>query len=366
MGAFEYQSNPDGTSLAIAGDTTAQTIYPGTEALIADSSCRIIAKLLPNGGSPLADTVKAKVYIDASVQNYLGQPYVQRHYDITPSTNASTSTATVTLFFKQAEFDSLNNHSSVKLPTGPSDNAGIANINIIQFHGTSATGTPGTYSGATVTIVPNIANIIWNNTFSRWEISFPVNGFSGFIVAPFGGTVLSLDLLSFTGQLVNGKSQLQWQTANEVNTDYFEVDKSTDGKHFDSLTTVKAIGSGDNSYATVDAYPQTGTNYYRLKLVNKDGSFTYSNIVSIQVGSNGNTPFVVCPNPTSRQLIVNYVAANNAIISIYNLTGQKVLSIPTNGQPKTTIDVSNLANGTYLLQYNSDTETLVSKFIKVD
>jgi hypothetical protein len=104
-----------------------------------------------------------------------------------------------------------------------------------------------------------------------------------------------------------------------------------------------------------------------LKSVNNDGSFTYSNIISIQVGSNGSTPFVVYPNPTSKQLVVEYNnASDNSIITIVNLTGQRVLSLPTNGQTKTTIDVSNLADGIYMIQYNSDTETLVNKFIKVD
>jgi len=367
MGAYEYQSNPDGTSLAIAGDTTAQTIYPGDEALITTGTCRIIAKVLPDGANPLADTVTSKVYIDPTIQNFLGAPYVQRHFDITPVTNASISTATITLFATQAEFDAYNAVSTVKLPTGPSDVTGIANLNVIQFHGTSVSGTPGTYSGATIVIDPTDANVVWNATLSRWEITFNVTGFSGFIIIAHGGTPLSLNLLSFTGTLVNHNAELQWQTANELNTDHFEIDKSSDGVHFDSLTTVKAIGTGNNNYTTFDAYPQIGDNYYRLKSVNNDGSFTYSNIVLIQVGSNGSTTFVIYPNPTSKQLVVEYNnASDNSIINIVNLTGQSVLSIPTNGQTKTTIDLSNLADGTYMIQYNSDTETLVNKFIKID
>jgi hypothetical protein len=364
MGAYEYQSYPDGTSLAIAGDSAFQTIYPGSEALIADSSCRIIAQILPSGSSPVADTVTAKVYIDSTVLSYNGQPYVQRHIDITPVTNAATATATVTIFATQAEFDSLNNYSSVKLPTGPTDYAGIANLNVIQFHGISATGTPGTYSGATITIDPADSNIVWNSTLNRWQITFTVTGFSGFIIVANGGIVLPLDLLSFTGKLVYGLSQLQWQTANELNTDHFEIDKSTDGKTFSYLTTVKAIGTGNNSYTTVDAQTQIGNNYYRLKSVDKDGSFTYSNIVLID--NDGNTKFVVYPNPTSKQLVVEYDNTSNATIAICNLAGQEILSIPTNGEFKTTIDVSDLATGTYLIEYNNEVTTLRSKFIKVN
>ena len=103
-----------------------------------------------------------------------------------------------------------------------------------------------------------------------------------------------------------------------------------------------------------------------MKSIDKDGSYTYSNIIAVKVGSDGNIPFVVSPNPASKQLVVRYDAANNSIISIYTLTGQKVLSVPTYGQSKTTIDVSHLSNGTYIIQYKSDTENLINKFIKVD
>jgi hypothetical protein len=181
-------------------------------------------------------------------------------------------------------------------------------------------------------------------------------------------SVLSVNLLSFTGQLVNNQSQLQWKTANEMNTDYFEVDKSYDGIHFDSLTNVKAVGTSNNSYTTVDAYLQTGANYYRLKMFNNDGSYTYSDIVLIRVTGNvDNVPFIVYPNPVSKQLVAAYDNATiNSILTIINSAGQKILSVPTNGQSKTTIEVSNLANGTYIIQYIGDSEILMKKFIKID
>jgi hypothetical protein len=362
MGAYEYQAFPDGTSLALNNDTTTQTIYPGINALIVPGTCRVIAKLFPDGISPVAGTLVSKVFIDSAVQAYLGQPYVPRHYSINPATNTSAATAAVTLYFAQSEFDSFNTVSTVKLPTDSNDVTGIANLNVIQLQGTSATGIPGIYSGATITINPADSNIVWNSTLNRWEITFNVKAPNSFIVSTNNDTVLPLTLLSFTGQLVNGENELQWQTANEneLNTNYFEVDKSTDDINFSFLANIKAIGSGDNTYTASDTQPHTGNNYYRLKLVNNYGTYFYSDTILIQDG------FFIYPNPTSQQLVINYAAANNAIISIYNLAGQKVLSMPTNGQTKTTIDVSNLTDGTYMIRYNSDTETLTNKFIKID
>ena len=366
IGAYEYQSLPDGTSLALNNDMASQTIYPGINSLIPTGTCRIIGQLLSSGANPVADTVSSQVWIDPVVQTYLGQPYVQRHFDITPAINAAAATATVILFVTQAEFDAFNAVSSTQLPTGPSDAIGKANLNIVQFHGISATGIPGTYSpGTPVLIDPNDANIVWNNTLNRWEITFDVNGFSGFIITT-NGTILSLNLLSFTGELVNGKTQLQWQTANEVNTDHFEVDKSTDGKLFTPLTNIKANGTGNNSYTTVDEQTQSGDNYYQLKSFNKDGSYTRSNIILIKVDNNDKIPFVVYPNPTNNQLVLEYDNISNAIITIYNLAGQRVLTTSTQGQSKTPIDVSNLAAGTYIIEYNSETETLRDKFVKAN
>jgi hypothetical protein len=365
-GAYEYQSLPDGSSLALNTDTTNQTIYPGTEALITTGACRVIAKVLPDGANPLTGAVRSETYIDPAVQTYTGIPYVQRHFDITPSTGAATATAKVTLFVLQSEFDALNVISTVKLPTGPGDAAGIANVNVIQFHGTSATGTPGTYSGSSVIIDPNDADIIWNNTLNSWEISFDVTGFSGFIIVPVGGVPLSLNLLYFTGQLVNGKSQLQWQTADEINTDHFRIDKSIDKISFDSLSTIKAIGIGDNTYSTVDEQTQIGNNYYRLKLVNKDGSFTYSNTVLInKLFDDQINTLLVYPNPATNQLTVDYNNTDNAAIIIISVDGQKVLTTSTNGQIKTPVNISAIAAGTYFIEYRNNTQILRSKFVKI-
>ena len=105
--------------------------------------------------------------IDASVQSYNGHPYVQRHYDITPATNAAAATGTITLYYAQAEFNGYNavRGSNPALPVSASDAAGIANILITQFHGTGTA--PGNYSGTAVLINPADNKVIWNSTLTR-------------------------------------------------------------------------------------------------------------------------------------------------------------------------------------------------------
>ena len=74
----------------------------------ADGSCNPIAKVVPSGTEPVSGMVNTCVKIDSSVQGTTSQHYVQRHYDITPNINPATSTATLTLYFTQEEFDSFN------------------------------------------------------------------------------------------------------------------------------------------------------------------------------------------------------------------------------------------------------------------
>lgn len=143
------------------------------------------AKTVPSGSNPVKGEIRNRVTVDQTVETYNGKPYVQRHYDIEPVENPGTSTATVTLYFMQQEFDNFNAFPGhgVDLPTNPSDNGGIANLRIYQYHGFSGTSVPGSYSGFGIEINPTDANIIWNIRASCWEVTFDVTGFSGFFVS---------------------------------------------------------------------------------------------------------------------------------------------------------------------------------------
>lgn len=143
---------------------------------------------VPSGASPVSGNVQTNTMIDASVQTYNNQPYVQRHYEIEPENNAATATATVTLFFSQQDFDNYNAYPGHNgdLPKSSADAAGIANLRVYQYHGFSATSVPGSYNGGGVEIDPADNNIIWNPVAQWWEVTFPINGFSGFFVSSAG------------------------------------------------------------------------------------------------------------------------------------------------------------------------------------
>ena len=110
---------------------------------------------------------------------------------------------------------------------------------------------------------------------------------------------LPLKLVSFTATKRANYNLLKWQTASENNTDYFAIERSTNGKDFSPIGTVKAAGysSENRNYNFIDDNPplSTGTLYYRLKMVDKDGKFTYSPVRLVEKGGEVVT---ILPNPS--------------------------------------------------------------------
>ncbi|WP_460561324.1 right-handed parallel beta-helix repeat-containing protein [Ferruginibacter profundus] len=101
--------------------------------------------------------------------------------------------------------------------------------------------------------------------------------------AEFGSIILPVKLLDFTAAEKAGKNILQWKTATESNSDYFSIERSSDGQHFTAIGRVSAAGfsSSELSYNFTDASPIAGVNYYRLVMLDKDASKDYSNTVAV-------------------------------------------------------------------------------------
>jgi hypothetical protein len=364
--------NSNGATLALNSTlpTTAASLTQAVNTnnnLYYSSPCTLVSKVMPSGASPVTGNVTSKVWIESSVPTSIGQPYVARHYEITPATNSSTATATVTLYFTQAEFNAFNAAagSTLDLPTGPGDAIGKANLRVGKFPGTSSNGTglPATYANGGIVIDPNDANIVWNSTYSRWEVTVDVTGFSGFIIQTALGA-LPLNLVSFTGRLYNSDVVLQWQTESEVNHDYFEVERSTDGQIFTAAGRIAGTnGTGTQHYSFVDAdaaQPGITKLYYRLKMVATNGDVEYSKVVIISVSDAGSPVISVTPNPFSSyvKLTVQMPEAGQLTIRLNDVTGKTLTTQRVNvTKGETTLPVTgvdHLLQGVYILsvQYN--------------
>ena len=174
--------------------------------------------------------------------------------------------------------------------------------------------------------------------------------------------VVPVTLLSFTGSAANSSVQLKWHTANEMNTASYVVERSADDSHFTAIGSVSAANA--TYYSFTDNSPLTGSAYYRLKIVDKDGSYTQSNIVSINA-ANSNV-FIVYPNPANDFISIQYpVLAGTGSAKLSNADGKTVQTVTlSQGSAQTSIDINNLADGLYFININVNGINKTLTFVK--
>lgn len=172
---------------------------------------------------------------------------------------------------------------------------------------------------------------------------------------------LPVSLTYFKGRMENEATVLNWETQSEENNDYFEVEHSSNGRDFYTLDKVEGYGNSTivRNYEYIHNTPESGDNYYRLKQVDFDGRFEYSNIIFIQNEMN-NTPVTIYPNPAQDVLFIEGASK----MTFYDIHGRPVLQ-QTTEEAKASIDISNLEVGVYIIEISNDVnEKVIKRFIK--
>lgn len=353
-----------GTVLASSADrNTIPITTTNIPVTVSDSlnTCELICTITSTGTTnQLFGNTTARVTIDPSVQAYLNVKYVQRHYDIEPSVNPATSTASIILYYTNEEFQAYNLAvgNGLQLPDATlSTTINANNLRIIQYHGIGTT--PGNYNPGTMeTITPT--SVVWNSTTVRWEVSFDVNGFSGFFVQTTDGA-LPLTLLNFSGHKQNTHMLLNWKTTNEINTSHFIVQRSANGTFFNNIGRVEARNtSGNNDYSFTDVSPINGINFYRLQMLDIDGKMTYSAIIKIVF--TGKNELQVFPNPANNIITLSGLQSKG-VIKIMSADGKLVMQMAVTNN-SLLVDISKWAKGMYILQYNDGEKVQQIKIIK--
>jgi trimeric autotransporter adhesin len=170
------------------------------------------------------------------------------------------------------------------------------------------------------------------------------------------GSTLPINLNEFSGKEINNDIQLFWSTAQEINTNYFEIEHSADGITFTTIKTVSSKYHNSNiktDYTIVDNAPSNGINYYRIKEMSYDGKVSYTNIISINKNNN-DFKLIVTPNPVAQLLSFNFYSKNedDAVGKIYSSEGREIKSFKihfNNGENKIDADVNMLTKGIYFL-----------------
>lgn len=186
------------------------------------------------------------------------------------------------------------------------------------------------------------------------------------------GTPLPIELLSFTADAVENEVILNWTTVSEINNHYFEIERSIDTKK--SLVIGKIDGAGNSNalltYTLPDKDPEVGVNYYRLKQVDFDGKFTFSEWIPVKFEGADKLQF--------SQFAVNREASNvsfsfdnlslsavNATITVFDGAGRLVYDQSVSNVSKTwngTIALGNLSKGNYIVRFGLGTQSIFRKF----
>lgn len=249
--------------------------------------------------------------------------------------------------------------------------------------------------------IDNCADLVvahWNSGTSLWEdigqssisstgcptpstqslniTSTATTSFSPFAFGSKSSAVnpLPIELLDFTAYLDNDAVLVDWTTATEINNDYFTVERSTDGKEFSTVGTVKGAG---NSSVTLDyefidinlpasvSRLQSSILFYRLKQTDFDGTSSYSDVAAVEL-RNKTGELYAFPNPANDRLSLVAGDMENPVVKIYDVTGQVVSETVICDQPGRicTIDIASFAQGVYFVSISDGHETRYARFVK--
>ena len=194
-----------------------------------------------------------------------------------------------------------------------------------------------------------------------YSSSFTVNGDAD---SPGGCvTALPVELMNFE-VLDKGRDHIiNWTTASEVNSSSFDVERSYNGSDFETIHELVASGESFDvlHYQFIDEKVEAGKYLYRLKMIDLDGSFEYSEVRSIHK-KDGNMDITLSPNPTKGILSIQQNSSKNVNVQFYNIIGQEVYSI-TNHDNEQDINIGHLEKGIYFVLVSIGEESRIEKLI---
>jgi uncharacterized repeat protein (TIGR01451 family) len=204
-------------------------------------------------------------------------------------------------------------------------------------------------------------------------ITTDLNGGTNVALAQFtlGAYPLPVTLVSFTALAKGSDAQLAWTTAQELNNDHFDVERSLDGATFAKVGQLAGHGSTSSasSYAFTDAgigSRATGPVYYRLRQVDVDGTATYSPVRTVAFAASIAPAISLYPNPAAQatQLDLSLLPAGTYQVQVLDLAGRVVLRQSATGATAPRLDLSPLASGSYLVQVQGQGLNLAKRLTK--
>jgi hypothetical protein len=265
--------------------------------------------------------------------NYL----MNKTFRVIPANNNASGQYTITYYMTAAEV------TGWQTATGQS----WVNIQMIKLPGQISDVTPSTPepdgAGTVQVVTPTLGTL---GTCYTMSYTFS-NGFSGFgagIPGTFG--VLPFELLDFTGKLQGENVKLGWSTVFEQNSKGFEIEKSFDGIDFKKIGFVASARNTTTTrnYGFTDPQRAIEYNYYRLKLVDTDNTYNYSDVVLVK-NIYGKQDAYLAGNPFTDKINIQFARTPNSkvSVSVYDMKGSKIYEAGYNNYMQTSLQI-NLSN----------------------
>jgi uncharacterized repeat protein (TIGR03803 family) len=309
----------------------------------------VVAEIKANGNN--LGNVSASSYISSGTvrEDGANQLYADRNLTIDVQNQPATN-VDIRLYLKNSEYLALRN--ALNTMGQPS---GITSINDIAILKNTQS------CSGTITIAPTKLTTSAEAYEYGYVLSASISSFSTFFFARNNFTVLPARLLAFAGSACNKNSCLLWAVESEQNVSRYEVEKSSNGVNFSLINDVSARNTGiRDSYTTTDLNPFNGDNYYRLKIIDIDGSYSYSKVVRINFSKAEQVSLQ--PNPATDFVIVKGLKDYQQI-RVVDMTGRVQLQKNIQ-QSIEQLDISKLTKGIYIIELIKEGETTSVKLLK--
>lgn len=267
---------------------------------------------------------------------------------VVPTVASNTTTYQVTMYLSQAEATAWG--------------SAIANAKLMKINdGIALNGNINT-SNAVIASSTTVTDKLSTDGYIAFTATF--TGYGQFVIVE-QATVLPLQWGKLTATAIEKKIAVSWITTNEINTQSFDIEKSTDGKEFNKIATLAAKNGNLNNYDFIDEKVKPDIKYYyRIKQVDKDSRYSYSSIATVIIRGEG-TYVNVFPNPVQNILNIQSSIANTKEnkIEIVDAQGKRLYNNETkNGNAS--INMQGWSKGVYWVRVTTNQNTEVFKIVK--
>ena len=164
---------------------------------------------------------------------------------------------------------------------------------------------------------------------------------------------LPISLAGFAASMQNCSANLKWSVSDAVNFNQFVVERSNDGVKYNDLATV-GYAKGVGSYNYTDKALSKGKLFYRLRLMDNNGSYQYSSSVIVTSDCASNRQVAIMPNPTKGMININGLDDEKNNIVVNDALGRTIYSTSVDGKLSTSIDLARYAKGVYIVRITSE------------